>query len=55
MVAFGHRDDRGIRSLLSLDRLEAHLILFEGPYRVLDPSAGSVGGGGEGGGLRSQR
>ena len=55
MVAFGHRDDRGIRAFLSLDGVEARLILLEGPRRVLDPSAGGVGGGGEGGGLRPQR
>ena len=52
MVAFGHRDDRGIRSDLSLDGFEASLILREGPRRVLNPSAGGVGGEGEGSGLR---
>ena len=34
MVAFGHRDDRGIRAFLSLDGVEARLILVEGPRRV---------------------
>ena len=55
MVTFGHRDGRGIRSFLGLNGVEARLILVEGPRRVLDPSAGGFGGGGEGGGLRAQR
>ena len=55
MIAFGHRDDRGIRPFLGLDGFEAGLILLEGPRHVLDPSAGDVGGGAEGGGLCPQR
>ena len=55
MVAFGHRNDRGIRSFLSHDGVEARLILLEGPCRVLDPSAGGFRGGGEGGSLFPQR
>ena len=56
MVAFGHRNDRGIRTFLCFDGLEAGLIFLEGPRRALDPSAGGVGGGGaESGGLRPQR
>ena len=55
MIAFGRRDGRGIRSFLSVDGVEARLILLEGPRRVLDPSAGGFGGGGEGGGLRPQQ
>ena len=52
---FGHRDGRGVQSFLSLDRVEARLILLESPRRVLDPSAGGFGGGVKGGSLRSQR
>ena len=55
MVAFGHRDGRGVRSFLSLDGVEARLILLDSPRGVLDPSAGGFEGGGEGGGLCPQR
>ena len=55
MVAFDHRNDRGIRPFLCLDGFEASLIFLEGPRRVLDPRAGGVGGGGEGGSLRPHR
>ena len=55
MVAFGHRDDRGVRSFLSLVGVEARFILLESPRCVLDPSVGGFGGGGEGGSLCPQR
>ena len=55
MVAFGHRDGRGGRAFLGLNRVEARLILLKSPRRVLDPSAGGFGGGVKGGSLRPQR
>ena len=55
MVTFGHRNDRVIRPFLCLDGFKAVLKFLEGPDRVLDSSAGGVGGEGEGGGLRPQR
>ena len=55
MISVSHRDRRGGRAFLGLQRVEARLILLQGPRRISDPSAGGLGGAVQGGNLRPQR